>query len=102
MLPLNESTTTRARLGPAHQRGTLLLGNGASIAVSPTFGYGSLLSHARGAGTLKEDVQRLFDFFGTSDFELVLRIVWQTSNVNRSLQIPTNGPIKRILTSENA
>ncbi|MCQ9136860.1 DUF4917 family protein, partial [Streptomyces hilarionis] len=33
-------------------------------------------------------VQRLFDFFETSDFELVLRLVWQASNVNRSLEIP--------------
>jgi hypothetical protein len=77
-----------AEIAANYQRGTLLLGNGASIAVSPTFGYGSLLSHARGSGILEEDVQRLFDFFGTSDFELVLRLVWQASNVNRSLQIP--------------
>ena len=28
--------------------------------------------------------------FRTSDFELILRLVWQASNVNRSLQIPDN------------
>ena len=67
---------------------TILLGNGASIAVSPSFSYGSLLRHAVEQRFLPDDAQRLFQFFQTNDFELVLRIVWQASNVNRSLQIP--------------
>lgn len=67
---------------------TILLGNGASIAVSPSFTYQSLLGHAAERRFLPEDVQQLFQFFRTHDFELVLRIVWQASNVNRSLQIP--------------
>jgi len=66
---------------------TILLGNGASIAVSPSFSYGSLLRYAVEQRFLPEDAQRLFQFFQTNDFELVLRIVWQASNVNRSLQI---------------
>ncbi|MBA6063980.1 DUF4917 family protein [Pseudomonas mosselii] len=66
---------------------TLLLGNGASIAVNRSFSYGSLLEHAREQGLLVEDVERLFGFFETEDFELILRIVWQATNVNRSLQI---------------
>lgn len=69
-------------------RGTLLLGNGASIAVNRRFRYSSLLEHARNGGHLPEDAQRLFDFFDTEDFELILRIVWQASNVNQSLGIP--------------
>ncbi|MBV6690055.1 DUF4917 family protein [Xanthomonas euvesicatoria pv. physalidis] len=68
-------------------RGTLMLGNGASIAVSPKFSYGSLLGHARSSKLLADDVERLFHFFKTTDFELVLRIVWQASNVNQSLEI---------------
>jgi hypothetical protein len=64
---------------------TILLGNGA---MNPSFSYGSLLSHAIEQRLLPADAQRLFNFFGTNDFELVLRIVWQASNVNRSLQIP--------------
>jgi len=67
--------------------GTILLGNGASIAVSPSFAYGSLLEHVRQNESLAEDARRLFDFFETEDFELILRIVWQASNVNKSLQI---------------
>ncbi|HCE6393784.1 TPA: DUF4917 family protein [Pseudomonas aeruginosa] len=77
-------------VAPNYHRGTILLGNGASIAVSPSFGYGSLLDHAQRAGLLGADVQQLFGFFRTSDFELILRLVWQASNVNRSLQIPDN------------
>lgn len=71
-----------------YHRGTILLGNGASIAVSPRFSYGSLLEHAQQNGLLTQDVARLFDFFDTRDFELILRLVWQATNVNRSLQIP--------------
>lgn len=78
------------QIAPNYHQGTVILGNGASIAVSPSFGYGSLLEHAQRAGLLANDVQQLFHFFGTSDFELILRLVWQASNVNRSLQIPDN------------
>jgi len=65
----------------------LLLGNGASIAVSPLFSYSSLLEHAIEKRLLAPDAQSLFDFFDTHDFELILRIVWQASNVNRALNI---------------
>jgi hypothetical protein len=78
------------QIAPDYHRGPILLGNGASIAVAPSFGYGSLLDHAQQRGLLADDVDRLFHFFGTSDFELILRLVWQASNVNRSLQIPDN------------
>ncbi|EDQ7128677.1 DUF4917 family protein [Salmonella enterica] len=67
--------------------GTILLGNGASIAVSPRFAYGSLLEHVTQRESLADDARRLFDFFKTEDFELILRIVWQASNVNKSLEI---------------
>lgn len=77
-----------SQISHVYHRGTILLGNGSSMAVSPTFSYGSLLSHAKRNGLLADDVNRLFDFFGTHDFELILRLVWQASNVNRSLQIP--------------
>lgn len=68
--------------------GSLLLGNGASISVDERFGYTSLINHARDNGLITQDIQQLFQFFDTSDFELILRLVWQASNVNRSLFIP--------------
>ncbi|EGB7237344.1 DUF4917 family protein [Salmonella enterica] len=67
--------------------GTILLGNGASIAVSSRFAYGSLFERVKQRESLAEDARRLFDFFETEDFELILRIVWQASNVNKSLRI---------------
>lgn len=68
----------------------LLLGNGASIAVDERFKYSSLKEHAIDNGLVTEDVQSLFDFFRTDDFELVLRIVWQSTNVNAALHIEDN------------
>jgi hypothetical protein len=65
----------------------LLLGNGASIAVDDRFKYRSLKEHAIENGLFRKDVQSLFDFFRTDDFELVLRIVWQSTNVNTALDI---------------
>ncbi|ELD3828506.1 DUF4917 family protein [Salmonella enterica] len=67
--------------------GTILLGNGASIAVSSRFAYRSLLEYVKQRESLEEDVRRLFDCFETEDFELILRIVWQATNVNKYLQI---------------
>ncbi|PRY70640.1 DUF4917 family protein [Halomonas ventosae] len=66
---------------------TLLLGNGASIAVDDRFRYQSLKQHAIDNGLFNTDVQSLFDFFHTDDFELILRIVWQATNVNKALEI---------------
>lgn len=75
-----------SELAPRYD-GTILLGNGASIAVSPRFAYGSLLECVTQRESLEADVRKLFDFFNTKDFELILRIVWQASNVNKSLDI---------------
>ncbi|MBL0662531.1 DUF4917 family protein [Aeromonas caviae] len=67
--------------------GTLLLGNGASRAVDERFRYESLKEYAIESGLLSEDVEALFNFFDTDDFELILRLVWQASNVNQTLEI---------------
>jgi len=67
--------------------GAILVGNGASIAVDQSFHYGSLKQHAIDNGLLTKDVESIFDFFHTDDFELILRIVWQSTNVNKSLDI---------------
>lgn len=67
--------------------GTILLGNGASTAVDDGFAYGSLKQHATDHGLLTDDVKNIFDFFHTDDFELILRIVWQATNVNKSLKL---------------
>lgn len=66
---------------------TVLLGNGASISVNRSFRYGSLKDHAIDNGLLTRSVQRLFAYFETDDFELILRLVWQANKVNSALAI---------------
>ena len=63
---------------------TVLLGNGASMAVHPGFGYGSLYDAANELGFLDGPVRTVFERFNTFDFELVLRRLWYTSLVNEA------------------
>lgn len=65
----------------------LCLGNGASIALSQEFSYGSLLGEARKKGLITEDLDELFEYLGTEDFELVLNLLWHAVHVNRALGI---------------
>jgi hypothetical protein len=68
--------------------GSLIVGNGASMAVDGSFGYGSLLAEARILGHFTPEVEELFKSFETVDFELVLRLVWHATKVNGALTIP--------------
>lgn len=70
------------------ERGTALIGNGASIAVDRSFGYEGLLQEARRRGLLTAEVEELFRSFETNDFELALRLVWHATMVNSALRIP--------------
>lgn len=85
---MKHSIANWSDIAALYRGGTVLMGNGASIAVSNHFSYGSLLDHAKNNGLLTEDVRGIFEFFCTEDFELVLRLVWQATNVNKSLKIP--------------
>ena len=66
----------------------ILLGNGASMGIDRSFSYHSLREHAIDHGLLTDNVQQLFDYFDTDDFELILRLVWQANRVNLALDIP--------------
>ena len=70
------------------ERGTVLIGNGASMAVDRGFGYASLLEEARRLNLFTAEVEELFRSFDTVDFELVLRLVWHATKVNAALTIP--------------
>lgn len=70
-----------------HQ-GSLLLGNGASIAVNQCFNYRSLYEKAVEMEFLTPEVQMVFDKFKVNDFELVLRRLWQAKLVNEALSLP--------------
>ena len=50
---------------------TLVLGNGASVAVHEGFEYRSLRKTAEKEGFLSEQVREVFEQLGTDDFELV-------------------------------
>jgi hypothetical protein len=69
-----------------HSWDTLLLGNGASIAIYDKFTYESLLKCASSNG-LSADLESLFETLQTKDFELALRILGHAEIVNSSLGV---------------
>lgn len=68
----------------------LLLGNGASIAVSKNFSYRSLYDFAINREIVEDETKDIFEAFGSNDFEYVLRKLWAAKKVNSSLKIPCN------------
>jgi len=68
----------------------ILLGNGASISINDQFTYESLKGRAEERGHITEAVSDVFRFFGTDDFELILRVLWQAQNVNSALGTEEN------------
>jgi hypothetical protein len=65
----------------------LILGNGSSIAIDNRFWYKSLLEEARNQELIGSDVSQIFEHLKTSDFELVLRMLWHSSKINEYLDI---------------
>lgn len=76
-----------AEIKDNYQGGALLLGNGASMAIHPNFGYASLRVAAEETGHITPEVAAVFAAFDTNDFELVLRRLWQARLVNQALQV---------------
>lgn len=66
---------------------TLVLGNGASMAVHRNFGYNSLREVAVKKEYITPAVQEVFDHSGTIDFEMVLNMLWHAEHVNRALGV---------------
>lgn len=65
----------------------LLIGNGASVAIHNGFQYSNLFDAACRLEHVTKDVKSVFDSFGTNDFELVLRRLWQAKLVNDALGV---------------
>lgn len=65
----------------------IVLGNGASIAVDPTFSYPSLLDAAHAEKLVSDNIKQIFDYFDTKDFELVLRRLTHASKINAALGV---------------
>lgn len=66
--------------------GSLLLGNGSSIAIDPNFNYSNLFSNAK----LPENVKNIFDSFHSQDFEYILRKFTQATVINNIFNINCN------------
>ena len=69
---------------------TIVLGNGASIAVNKCFAYQSLFDEAVGTALLSPNAGKLFNQFETRDFEFVLRMIWNAHHVNEAFGIEDN------------
>lgn len=81
-MPIFQWSELRARF-----RDGLLLGNGSSMAIHGGFGYDSLFWAAQDNGHITIDVANDFRAFGVTDFELMLRRLWQAKVVNSTLGI---------------
>ena len=66
---------------------TVVIGNGASIAIDGRLAYPSLYNAAIDNGHLDAQEQQIFEFFGTQDFEFVLRALSHANSINQHLQI---------------
>lgn len=65
----------------------LLLGNGASVAVTRSFDYKSLYLKALNDEIIGSNLQQLFTRFKTRNFEVVLKLLSDTRKVNGILEI---------------
>ena len=80
----------------------IILGNGASIAFDSLFKYPSLLERAQENRLITEDVRKVFDHLNTTDFELVLRMLWHSSQINNALDITDKRTRQAYISVRNA
>jgi hypothetical protein len=75
----------------------VLIGNGASIAVSSRYSYGSLYEKAKSLQLLDEATAQVFDDFSSTDFEAVLRYFASASRVLAAYRYKHTNKARRIL-----
>ena len=66
---------------------SLLLGNGASIAIDKRFSYKLLYEEVSNYSALNEGLLGLFEHYHSTNFELILRLLLETHRVNEILKI---------------
>lgn len=66
---------------------TLILGNGASIAVCELFEYKSLYEKAKECGLIDKSLEKIFEKFKTTNFENVLHKLSIAEIINKTLNI---------------
>lgn len=69
---------------------TLILGDGASMAVSSSFSYTNLFGKACNDSILNQTSKNLFETLQTTDFELVMNKLRQAYIINEVLQLDTD------------
>lgn len=69
---------------------TLILGNGASMAVSSSFSYTNLFGKACNDSILNQTSKNLFETLQTTDFKLVMNKLRQAYIINEVLQLDTD------------
>ena len=65
----------------------LLLGNGASIAIDNRLSYRSLYKKVCESGGLDDELTKMFDYFHTTNFEFIMKLLLEASLVNGVLNI---------------
>lgn len=76
-----------AEIKDNYENGNLIIGNGASVALHQKFSFDSLKEEAEKLRLFNDDISKLFIEFDTSDFELILRLVWHAKLINKHLGI---------------
>lgn len=81
---------------------SLLLGNGASIAVDKRFSYKVLYEEVSNYSTLSNELLGLFEHYHTTNFEHILRSLLETHRINEVLGIDDDKTEKYYLELRNA
>lgn len=82
--------------------GTLLLGNGSSIAVDNRLSYKSLYDQVCNSGKLSNEVLGIFKYFNTTNFEFIMKLLLEASQINTVLNINEIKPINYYYELRNA
>lgn len=72
----------------------IILGNGASIAVHQDFAYRTLLERATQDQLITNNLNKIFQYLNTEDFEFVLRLLFDTFQINKALEVGENVTIR--------
>jgi hypothetical protein len=66
-------------------KGTLVLGNGSSMAIDKKFEYKELYQKSLDEKWIKDEIKKIFEDFNTKDFERILKSLYDASRVVESL-----------------
>jgi len=65
----------------------LILGNGASISIDSRLSYRSLYEKVCESGKLNDELSTMFEYFETTNFEFIMKLLLEANQVNEALNI---------------